>query len=174
MNDCSGAMVSWPDITPLSLGMETVGGVMTKFIHRGQAYPTRRSQSFSTSQDNQSSALIKVYEGERAMAKDNHLIGEVELTSIPPRPRGVPQISVTFELYNGVLEVTAENKETKRGATISIREWIYGEKRSIPTASDEDVASRIDHMVDEAERFAEIDGRAKAHAYAKNRLGGYL
>ncbi|NXU68215.1 BIP protein, partial [Horornis vulcanius] len=151
------------DVCPLTLGIETVGGVMTKLIPRNTVVPTKKSQIFSTASDNQPTVTIKVYEGERPLTKDNHLLGTFDLTGIPPAPRGVPQIEVTFEIdVNGILRVTAEDKGT-------------GNKNKITITNDQNrlTPEEIERMVNDAEKFAEEDKKLKERIDARNELESY-
>lgn len=148
------------DVNPLSVGLETVGGVMTKLIPRNTIIPAKHSQVFSTAADNQLLVIISVYEGERPMIKDNHLLGKFTLDDIPPAPRGVPQIEVTFEIdADGILQVTAQDKAT-------------GKKEKIVITNDQNrlKSEDIDRMIREAEKFADEDKKNKDRVDARSEL----
>ncbi|WP_228243887.1 molecular chaperone DnaK [Porphyrobacter sp. GA68] len=145
------------DVTPLSLGIETLGGIMTRMIDRNTTIPTKKTQTYSTAEDNQNAVTIRVFQGEREMAGDNKLLGQFDLVGIPPAPRGVPQIEVTFDIdANGIVNVSAKDKGTGKEQQIRIQ--------ASGGLNDAD----IEQMVKDAERFAEEDKKRRASAEARN------
>ncbi len=152
------------DVTPLSLGIETVGGVMAPVIKRNSAIPTTKTQVFSTAQDNQPTVTIKVFEGERAQTKNNHLLGNFDLDGIPPAQRGKPQIEVKFEIdANGLLHVSAKDLGTGKETMVKI-----------DNNKDRLTEEEIQRMVREAEEFADDDARHRAQVEARNKMESYL
>ena len=153
------------DVTPLSLGIETLGGVMTKLIERNTTIPTRKSEVFSTAADSQTSVEIKVYQGERAMARDNRLLGVFQLVGIPPAPRGVPQVEVTFDIdANGIMNVTAKDRATNNEQKITITSSSGLSKDEV----DKMARDAESHSVDDRKKRDEIEARNRADAMMYN------